>query len=764
MAGLVLVAALTAATVQAEVEVRAGAGGLSLAAGAPGHLEALLTGVSYQAVDDAGLVFKTTDARLEPTGEVVFSLEGPAAAEAKVTARLTSLLHGFRLDWSIVYTGAKRKWDGWTGGFRYSFARENSGARSCPVTRWVRPTGAKSWEVPGDALYPDLEWQLRQVIFGDTALVIADSEYNPDWFYQGDPRRVGSSRRALPAEPPFEIHNSTAFLLLPTAELDPVRLAAEAAGRPLTVALGTGRTGNLFAPQEPISLKATVDNVSTESGTGKLALTVHDYQGSQLLDTSYPVALGPLAKTDFAVSLPGQPRGVLFVDYRLSWEGGEYFGRTTLGILPDRKASGTLASSPFGMSSLIATPERYPDQYGFATVSSLQERIGVRWLRTSPFTLKETYTAEDDQRAHQRIDVLASRGILPHVHPGSSMPKEGEEETFRKAFKAALQRFSWTGPYWEIGNEYNLGVASAPDYINRMLRPIHEATREVFPQGKVMCAGLGGVHKPWFPDFVKAGGLEACDVLSIHPGCHPRAPEFWEGFTGWVFRPQMLEAMRTAAEHGNKEVWVTEAYAPTSPGRKYVDLRTSADYLVRTYACCLALGARVVEWYTFQDGTWFSQRPRPDDIEHNFGIVYTDLTPKPAYVAYGVMTEQLEGASCKGRLDLAAEDLYGVRFDRAGQTVDVLWSYRERHETDVAGWPPEKYAEVARVASEPWVERWKAPVMVTLPATGTVTVTDVMGRTRTLQPEGGQVTLSLTGSPIYVTGLGQTPMRKVLWE
>ena len=34
------------------------------------------------------------------------------------------------------------------------------------------------------------------------------------------------------------------------------------------------------------------------------------------------------------------------------------------------------------------------------------------------------------------------------------------------------------------------------------------------------------------------------------------------------------------------------------------------------------------------------------------------------------------------------------RFDRAGQTVDVLWSYREKHETDVAGWPPEKYAQV----------------------------------------------------------------------
>jgi hypothetical protein len=297
-----------------------------------------------------------------------------------------------------------------------------------------------------------------------------------------------------------------------------------------------------------------------------------------------------------------------------------------------------------------------------------------------------------------------------------------------------------------------------------MLRPIHEVMRRVFPEGKVMSMGLGGVSKDWLEEFVAAGGMDLLDVLSVHPGCHPRAPEFWEGWRGWVFRSQMLDAVRAAREHGSKEVWITEAYAPTPPGRSGLDLRTSADYLVRTYVCALALGMKVTEWYQFQDGVWFAQRPRPDDVEYNFGLVYTDLTPKPAYVAYGTMTGQLEGAVYQGRLDLGAEDLYGARFQQGGRFLDVLWSYREKHETDLPWWPPENYQEASRKPGEPWEERWKEPVAVELPATGAVTLTDLMGNAREVSPEGGKVSLRLTGSPIYVRGLGHLAMRPRWWD
>jgi hypothetical protein len=147
-----------------------------------------------------------------------------------------------------------------------------------------------------------------------------------------------------------------------------------------------------------------------------------------------------------------------------------------------------------------------------------------------------------------------------------------------------------------------------------------------------------------------------------------------------------------------------------------------------------------------------------------FFVVYTDLTPKPAYVAYGAMTEQLEGSRCVGRLDLGAPDLYAVRFEREDGPVDVLWSYREKHETNVAWWPPEKFQHCSRKPKEPWVGRWERPVEVMLPAAGSVTVADIMGNARAVPADGGRVKLALTGSPVYVRGLGELPRLPRFWD
>lgn len=228
----------------------------------------------------------------------------------------------------------------------------------------------------------------------------------------------------------------------------------------------------------------------------------------------------------------------------------------------------------------------------------------------------------------------------------------------------------------------------------------------------------------------------------------------------------VFDALERRGLIGKKEVWITEAYAPSSPAHSQLDLRTAADYLVRTYVISIAFGVRVIEWYQFQDGVWHSRCPRPTDGEFNFGMLYTDLTPKPQCVAYGVMAEQLGGATCEGRLDLGAHDLYGFRFRRSGNShVDVLWSYQEKHECDLAWWPKEKFRGKHRLPGEPWQERWKQPVEVRLPALARrVGVVDLMGNATRGALEAGKVCLPLTGSPVYVTGLGGIPMLPRVWE
>lgn len=728
----------------------------------------VLQGVGYCARVGGDVSFETGAATLSDDDMVSFALSGPDAGNARVSARYTRLAHGFALDWKIRYAGPKRAWNPWTSGFRYDFAQAITGARERVVTRWVSPTGAHAYEVPGDTPYPDTECQLRQVLFGDLALVMVSSTYDPDWIYQGNVQRARFSRMAPPVSEdgaPVEFGTRTAFLALPASQLDPQRLAAESAGRPVDLALTTGRVGNLFTPGEPLRFEAVVCNVIDRDVPCTLDLQAWSYQGKQLLNRRLALTVEAGGTRALPQTLTCLERSVVFLVGRLSWEGGEQLQRGTIGVLPERphRAGQLLPESPFAMAAVIANPKVYPDQYELPVVLEAMERIGVTRIRGPWYPLKAQWRPEDEAEVWTTVEQLKQHGILPYAQLGSRLPEPDDLAEYTRPLASTLERFQGASREVEVGNELNFSTSGA-DYVEKMLRPTHDIMRASAPHCRILSMGLGGVTRKWLGEFAQAGGMELIDVLSIHPGCHPRAPEFWEGWFGWVFRPQVQDALKAAREHGNKEVWITEAYAPTPPGRSGVDLRTSADYMVRTYICSIALGVKVIAWYQFQDGVWHSQRPRPDDVEYNFGIVYTDLTPKPAYVAFGAMTEQLEGARCEGRLALGADDLYAVRFQRADGPLDVLWSYREKHETDLAWWPPERFKDCSRKPMEPWKERWEAPVEVVLPAAGPVTVTDIMGNARTVATEGGRVRMWLTGSPVYVRGLGNLPRLPKFWE
>jgi len=711
--------------------------------------------VAYQV--NAGDQSITSGAAALADGRLNVDLSQP---DATLTGQVTQLARGVRVDWI-----AQAPEGPWGGGLRHTYAKPADSAMSRPVTAWIAPTGAHAYEVPGDTPYPDTECQVRVLRFWEQALVVVSSAYDPDWFYGRNFDRTRTQKFAPPSDATPGTMTLT-WLWVPASEaepLDPVaaqRFAAEAAGRPIALSVVTGRVGNLYQPGETIPLTLRLTNTTDAAASGTVDMSAYDYEGRNLLDERFPVTLAARESADVVRELRSDRQGVIFVKAGVRWDGGRYDTRATVGVLPDRATPQTDAESPFGMAAIIASPERYVDQFDDDTVLQAMARIGVRWIRSGFYRLADVPTEEDREQSRQRIAQLASYGILPHVHFGARMPDDAE--AFEKQVAATVQRFGDLGPNLEVGNELNLGGTTGDDYAKRMLRPVAAATRRYAPGTEVFTMGLGGVKKDWLDAFEQAGGMEMVDVLSIHPGCHPRAPEFWEGWRGWVFRSQLSDAM-AAAQRAGKKVWITECYDPTPPGRNGLDVRTAADYMVRTYLCSLALGVQVIEWYQFQDGVWFAQRNQPDDTEYSFGIVYPDLTPKPQYVAFGAMTRQLDGAKYVGRIDLGAEDLYGVRFERDGRPIDVLWSYREKHECDVGWWPPEKFKDVSRKPLEPWIARWREPVTVTLPIAGEVTVTDVMGNARRVPSPDRELALSLTGSPQYVTGLGEVKLLPEFW-
>ena len=727
----------------------------------------LLKNIGYRASTNDGVAFATERPQsvktVGATTGISFRLTGPLAEDAAIDLQLTRRSHCVDVELRARYTGSEVAFNPWTSGIAFSYAEAIAGATAAPVTKYVKPTGRSAWEVAGDTLYRDLDAQVRQVLFESGTLAIVTGEYDADWIHGNDAQRAAFARAGLPKKPPYVKTVRFSLFSLPPGPADPQLLADTAAGRPWSIALASS-PGPCARPGDSVEFAVEATRVADTAPPATLTLTVHDYYGVRRAHRE--VRLGERGTPRLRARVPSAARGILFADASITYPPGTaeaQYARTTVAVLPERPASEPDPGSPFGMAAMLAAPERFPDQPDRDTVLAAMQRVGVRWLRSGSVPVAGELTDEKVAQARQSVGQLARYGISPHVQVAVTLPLPEDPGPFVARFTAGLSRLSDVARHIEVGNELNHGT-SPQDYITRLLRPVSEAMRGTAPSHPVMSMGLGGVHRSWLDPFVEAGGLDLVDVLSVHPGSFPRAPEFYEGWRGWVFRTQMLDACRAAREHGDKAVWITEAYAPNPPERSGLDVRTSADYLVRTYICALALGVQVCEWYQFQDGTWYARTSKPDDVEHHFGIVHTDLTPKPAYVAYGTMTEQLAGARYVGRLDLGADDLYGVRFSRGEERVDVVWSYREKHETDVAWWPPEKFEGVSRRPGEPWETRWSVRAEVRVRRSAVVEARDIMGNPVPVRTEGEEAVLPLTGSPLYVRGLGDVPLLTEFWK
>lgn len=693
---------------------------------------------------------------------VTFALTGTAAADARVSADVSVFSHAVITKWNIRCEGVKRELK--SKQISLGFASPVTGARTTAMTKFVLPTGAEDWEVPGDTPYRDFECQIREMSTADKRLIAVTDWYDPDWIYEGNIARSPNMSIPLTNASPLE-GNFTLTFIAPRENdsYSDADYSALAHRRPVSLRIESGVIGNAFNVKTPIRFSLHVRNIDTAAYDASLAWKTFDYYGIKVAGNNERIPLAAGASKEFPVTIHYEKRGILFLTAVLKAGDTERHERTSFSIMPQRTAANIIPTSPFGIASLNADPQKYPEQRDPAESLSLLQRMGVRWLRGGHgLALKTNLAPEALARARTTISNTLARGILPFCElqmPKSDVP----DPQFAEKIRTAVGTFASLVPvaYFEFGNEVNLRKDSAEDYVKNVLAPAFAITRKIAPDCKVMTMGFGGVDKKWIDAFTAAGGGKYCDVYAIHPGCHPRTPEYKDGDSSWRFRPQLDMTFAAAAQDG-RSVWFTEMYSPTPPGRTQVDLRTSADYLVRTYVLAIARGVKVINWYTFRDGTWFAQRQKSTDIEYSFGIVYADLTPKPQFPAYGAMTEQLEEKKCAGRLDLGAEDLYGVRF--AGtETVDVLWSYREKHETDLPWWPKENYLTNHRTPGEPWMERWKEPVTVTLPAAGTVTVTDIMGNSTALESKNGNVSLKLTGSPVYVRGLGTIPLRQQVW-
>ena len=102
-----------------------------------------------------------------------------------------------------------------------------------------------------------------------------------------------------------------------------------------------------------------------------------------------------------------------------------------------------------------------------------------------------------------------------------------------------------------------------------------------------------------------------------------------------------------------------------------IDESAQANYLVRSFAICLALGVESYYWYEFR-----STETDPHYSDHHFGLTHADFSPKPALRAYMDFIAARPAGSVQQNVPLRDEatGLYRSEWTRPdGTTAGVVW-------------------------------------------------------------------------------------------
>jgi polysaccharide biosynthesis protein PslG len=295
---------------------------------------------------------------------------------------------------------------------------------------------------------------------------------------------------------------------------------------------------------------------------------------------------------------------------------------------------------------------------GIAATGARWARIDMPWSWVEP----NRPLIEDDRGHWGALDPIVYTagsygikliGIVGFTPPWASDSGElwtyPDAEAFEVFFKAALRRYPQI-PAWELWNEPNFHRFSKPGpdpaRFVEFLRSARRARDDVGSRAKLISGGIapgGGIDVwEWIDQVAIRGGLTLVDGFGIHPYslAEPDDPRSWM---------MQLEAVkRRLGQLGRPDMplWLTEFGSPTVPVTSgYGPPLTEAQQAERLRVA-FALAARFdwienVTWYEYRDSGTGSHDP-----ERNFGLVRSDLSPKPAWYA---LRDVVAGATAKLR-------------------------------------------------------------------------------------------------------------------
>jgi hypothetical protein len=329
----------------------------------------------------------------------------------------------------------------------------------------------------------------------------------------------------------------------------------------------------------------------------------------------------------------------------------------------------------------------------------------------------EELTANLERRGLRPIYILDYSNEI--YEPGASPQHPESVAAFARWAGAGAAHFKGRRVVWEIWNEPNIAFWKPKPDVNQYIalaRATCEAVRRADPQATLIAPASSEFPWPFLEAICQGGLLEQLDAVSVHPYRQARRPPE-TAFADYTRLRGLIERYAPPAKKNLPIVSGEWGYPTHNRG---VSLETQAAFLARQQLGNLWQGVPLSIWYD-----WKNDGNDPAYNEDNFGTVYPDLRPKPAYEALRVLTRELTGYRIVRRLEAGNPAAHVLLLaNGAGQQKLAAWNLTE---------------EAA------------ASVEIGAHKAGEIAAVNGKGEPLGVNVEQGRLQLALTGLPQYVT-------------
>ncbi len=334
--------------------------------------------------------------------------------------------------------------------------------------------------------------------------------------------------------------------------------------------------------------------------------------------------------------------------------------------------------------------ERRPGEYDWSAYDELTANLEKRGLQP-------LYILDYSNPLYEE-SVVTRDPITGREQRDTASPQRPESvAAFARWAAAAAERYRGRRVIWEIWNEPNISFwKPRPDVAqyNTLALATCRAIRAADPRATLIGPATSEIPLKFLEEHFACGILEYLDGVSVHPyRNYAKPPE-----TAAEEYAKLRALIARYAPPGKQDLPILSGEWGYASHTRGVSLTTQAAFAARQQLANLLAGVPLSVWYD-----WKNDGPDPDEREHNFGLVYPDLSPKLAYHAIRTLTAELAGYRIARRLDLAREGDYVLLLRRAGHPDKLaVWTTDPPHTVTlpVRARPPVRIRAVTGLGAE----------------------------------------------------------------